>query len=268
MENRIYFIEGLPGSGKTTLSKKIYLELCRDNKNVKLYRECEKNPLDLARYAWIDNSKLQEMLSGQKTNLELNAKISSLADVQENMVLLPFMSLYSDISTEKIARQLAKFDVYNGHLDLKKFSELHLKRWEKYANYMKKSDEISVCDGILLQSPLFELIGYFDLDINEISRYISRLIDTVRDLNPILFYIEVNNVEKNLNNICQERKTVNGKREWEQGVIRWIDNAPYCKKRNMRGHSGMNDFFKDRERIERIVIENLSIQTVRLKRNV
>lgn len=52
MMNRVYFVEGIPGAGKTTLSQRLYRELSVMHDGVHLYHECAPNPLDLARYAF------------------------------------------------------------------------------------------------------------------------------------------------------------------------------------------------------------------------
>lgn len=176
--------------------------------------------------------------------------------------VLPYMDLVQNERSRPLGLELSKHDVYNGHLSFEKFSELHLQRWETFACEMKKSDEIAIFDGILLQSPLFELMGYFDLTDKEILTYIQSLLCVLDDFCPIIYYIKVNNVEQILKNACRERVGSNGKKDWEKGLLKWIENAPYCKKRNLRGTVGIADFFELRYVMDQYIIKNLPVQKV------
>lgn len=267
MKNKIYFIEGIPGAGKTTLSKNLYAELrCRKEK-VKIYRDCEKNPLDLARYAWMTMQEYGDILEGIDS-FEIKSEINSLVEIQGNKVLIPYMSLTRSCVTKDLAKKMSSFDVYNGHLSFENFRNLHLKKWKKFADYMKNSDEIVIFEGVLFQSPLFELIGYFDLNIDTTIAYIADLLETLKAYKTILYYIDVNDVNKILYNICSERVTASGQGHWEQGALRWIHSSPYCQKRNYKGYTGMVKFFEYRKQVDEILIKKLPIQTIKFQRNI
>lgn len=261
MMNRVYFVEGIPGAGKTTLSQKLYHEVSAMHDNVHLYRECASNPLDLARYAYLSRTRYMDFLTSVPEG-SMRSLIENRIIYCDNDILVPYMDLVQNEKTRALGLELSIYDVYNGHLSFEKFTELHLQRWRAFAREMKASNEIAIFDGILLQSPLFELMGYFELPNNEILTYIQSLVDSLEDFYPIVYYIKVNNVERILKNACRERVDSNGKREWENGLLKWIENAPYCKKRNFNGTDGMTDFFESRYILDQFILKNLTIENV------
>lgn len=261
MMNRVYFVEGIPGAGKTTLSQELHHELSAMHDNVHLYRECASNPLDLARYAFLSRTRYMDFLTSVPES-RMRSLIENRIIYCNNDILLPYMDLVQNEKTRSLGLELSKYDVYNGHLSFEKFTELHLQRWKAFAREMKTSNEIAIFDGILLQSPLFELMGYFDLADKEILTYIQSLVRSLEDFYPVVYYIKVNNVEQILKNACRERVNSNGKRDWEKGLLKWIENAPYCKKRNFHGTVGMTNFFESRYILDQYIIKNLPIQNV------
>lgn len=61
-ENRVVFVEGIPGSGKTSLSHKLMHEYEGLGYHVRLYGECQKNPLDLARCAMLSKEDFDALI--------------------------------------------------------------------------------------------------------------------------------------------------------------------------------------------------------------
>ena len=267
MEHKLYFIEGIPGSGKTTRTKQL-VESLQQQRSVVCFHESEKNRLDLARYAILTTNEyecLRQIIACKEQEDRLpSGKIMQAVEEQtdhmDNKAYIAFQLLYDSPETKSIAYALSKSDVYNGHYSFEQFRIEHLKRWKAFAQNAVNTDHVYVCDAILLQSPLFELLGYFDMPEASIHKYISELITCVKDLNPIIYYNRVREVQKLTSITCNTRE--NDPDKWERGFYKWMEVTPYFKKRNYHGFGGMCAFFKERQELELSLLDKLNIPYV------
>lgn len=268
MEHKLYFIEGIPGSGKTTRTEKLLESFQQQQRSVVCFYECEKNEMDLARYAILtadEYERLRQKIADKEREDQLPpGKILRAVDEQTdcmgNDVYIAFQTLYDNPETDSIAYALSKIDVYNGHSSFEQFRTEHLKRWKAFAHKAANGDRVYICDAILFQSPLFELLGYFDMPEDSIYKYISELAACVKDLNPIVYYNRVHNVPKLTKITCNIRKDDSDK--WERGFYKWMEVTPYFQKRNYLGFDGMCAFFKERQAIELALLDKLNIPYV------
>lgn len=265
MEHRLHFFEGIPGTGKTTRSDLLKDALTKDGIDAVCFRECEKNDLDLARCAIISRAEYETLLKKigekfrgdtQKAN-EIIKKLDSLTRFEGGDAFVAFQTLYEDTDTDSIAYGLSSRDVYNGHYPFSFFREAHLKRWSSFADTSLKTNAVYICDAVLFQSPMFELIGYYDMSEADIVRYISELLSCVNDLNPIIHYIRVSDVASFMKQTCEIRKDDPSK--WERGFYKWMESAPYFQRRNYHGFDGMCTFLSERQDLELAMLNKLGV---------
>lgn len=274
MLNSIFFIEGIPGSGKTTRSKLLSDTLDLAPREMVYYHECEKNPLDLARYAVL-NPYEYELLC-QQIQLKCDKDISKreriiktfndIVDYYDGLYYLPFYVLYHNPDTRSIAYALRSKDVYNGHYSFEAFRELHINRWKHFARSVFDDRCVYICDALLLQSPLFELMGYYDLPEEKITSYIGELLSCVLPLSPAIIYNHVSDVPTLLKQTCELRAL--DKEKWEKGFYKWMEAAPYFKKRDYHGFSGMCAFLQERQALEMRILDKMKVPTTYYERSV
>lgn len=265
MQERIFFMEGIPGSGKTTRASALSDKLRREGKTVHSIMECEKNELDLARCAVVTEQQLQRI----REKLEerdasdpqvLERELRELALVSERFgekICIFYQSLFSVEGLSGIAMGLSDLDVYNGHYSFEEFRRMHLRRWRDFSSRVTGADAVHVCDAVLLQSPLFELLGYYELPMPEILGYISELIDCVKALSPMIIYNYVSDVPGHTRRVCAQRERDGD--PWERGFYRWMERSPYCRKRAYRGFDGMCAFFSERQSMELQILKRLPV---------
>ena len=63
MSIRLYFVEGLPGVGKSTFAYSLHKQLLVTNDNVVYYKEETCQPVDLFRQAIIPQQKFEKLLT-------------------------------------------------------------------------------------------------------------------------------------------------------------------------------------------------------------
>ena len=259
MKHHLYFIEGLPGTGKTTRAEKLAGELAAQGLKVFPIRECEKNPLDLARCAILTEAEFQMLRKslGAEKESSLAVKLEAASEHAEGSVYVFYPALFGNPELTAIAMKLRSRDVYNGHYSFETFRREHLKRWQSFAASADAEKTAYIADAILLQSPLFELMGYYELSPEDIFQYISELLSQVQKLSPVVSYTRVTDVPAAMGNICAIRKREGDR--WEKGIYQWMENAPYCRHRNYHGFDGLCAFMKDRQNLELQILEKRKI---------
>lgn len=265
MAHRIYFVEGIPGSGKTTQVKKIKGSLAEKGNCVVCIEECEKNPLDLARCAILTEQeylclkdKLAKSMDSDKIETETQLQmLENVSEYADGNVYVFFQSLFGKKELQCLALSLRSRDVYNGHYSFQFFREAHLKRWKKFFHVASANNTVYVCDAVLLQSPLFELMGYYELTEKEIIQYIEELLLCVTDMSPVIYYNHVHDVPSAMKKTCIYRKKENDR--WEQGFYKWMEDSPYCQRHNHHGFDGMCKFLIERQELECRILKQLKV---------
>jgi len=127
-------------------------------------------------------------------------------------------------------------------------------------------DTVYICDAILFQSPLFELLGYYEMQETSIFEYVRELAACVMPLNPIVHYNKVSNVALLMEHTCNNRK--NDPDKWERGFLKWMEVTPYFQNRDYHGFDGMCAFLEERQAIELRLLEQIGLPFVIHERNV
>ena len=141
-------------------------------------------------------------------------------------------------------------------------------RWDRFAKNALKDDTIYIFECAFLQNHIFELVGVYEKNDNEIYIYLSELLDTVKCLNPYILYIEPYDVEKIIMEAAKERKSSdNSRKDWIDEMGNWVSNMNYGKNRNLTGIEGVFSFCKERLRIDKVILEKLEIPVTLINRN-
>lgn len=257
MKNRLILVEGIPGSGKTTIADKIrsYLE----GKEIKaiLYREGDAHPADMAWNAYFSMDEYKELL---KNNPQYSDAIKKNTQLEDDYAIIAYTKLGFTSQQNELMKYFEEHEVYNARVDLDTFKKLHFKRWQ---NFSKNTDNNSIVifECSYLQNHINELLGYHEKDVKFIIDYMINLIKTVENLNPKLIYLTQPNVYETIDRVAKQRVSPD-KSKWEDWidlVIKYIENSPYGKSHGLKGYEGTIEFFDARKKIELDVIDKLSI---------
>jgi len=279
MENRLILVEGIPGSGKTTTAKKLKEKLISEGKEVILYEEGASHPADMAWNAYLNEEEYDNFLlkcfemweTSEKTisKEELNLRIDLQARKEENHIILAYTRIdFPEACYWSLVDDVASKEICDGRRSLTDFKEIHLMRWNKFAKNALLNDTIYIFECAFLQNHIFELLGVYEKNDNEIYTYLSDLLDTVKCLNPYILYIEPYDVEKIILEVAKERKSPdNSRKDWIDEMGTWVSNMNYGKNRNLRGKEGVFSFCKERLRIDKVMLEKLEIPVILINRN-
>lgn len=218
MNSRLILVEGIPGAGKTTTARKIKEKLIEEGKDVILYEEGVSHPADMAWNAYLSKeeyddfiakcSKVWENSSKNISKEELINRINIQSRSEDNNVILAYTKIdFPEVVYWSLIGDIASKEICDGRKSLEEFTEIHLKRWSRFAKEALLTDTIYIFECAFLQNHIFELLGVYEKSDEEIYVHLKSLLETVKDLNPSIVYIEPSTVEDIIIKAAKERKS-------------------------------------------------------------
>ena len=110
-----YFIEGLQGSGKSTLVEK----LSKKYPVCTAFREGDYSPIELAWCAYVTKDKFDEILEKYKS---ISALINEKTHIEGNHRIICYTQIITDVPG--FHKDLENYEIYNGHLSLNEFKRI------------------------------------------------------------------------------------------------------------------------------------------------
>jgi adenylate kinase family enzyme len=261
MINRLILIEGIPGSGKSTISKKIRDYLINKGLDVDLYNEGDLHPVDMAWNALLSQGEYEDLI---RKNKEYEKIIKENSIFERDYVILAYTKLGLNKDQNDLMKKFEAHEVYDGRVSLDVFKDTHLKRWRKFREEMKKTkDKIIIFECAFLQNHINELLAVHEKDDQFIIQYLKDLIETVLDLHPKLIYLKQNSVGDTLGRVAKERVSENKEEypDWIDLIKDYFKNSNYGKTNNIKDFDDIVEYFEKRQEIELKALENLSIDS-------
>lgn len=169
MMHRLYIVEGLPCSGKSTTAGFIADCLRRRGTSVRLVDEGTGNhPADYEWHAFADG------------------QVIALADVPQ-----------------KELPALMPCKIYDG-LPWEVEQPLMLDKWRQFADSAEQ-DTVYVFNCVLLQNPMCETMMRFGMSEEASAAHIRRIADIIRPLNPVVIYLHTDDAAQMIRRTSQER---------------------------------------------------------------
>jgi len=255
--NNIIFVEGLPGSGKSTFAKKIKTELEKQKVKVELYNEGDLHPIDLAWCSIVEKTKFQQLLNKYS---KYRSQILSKSKEMDNKIITAYTQVRVEDQDVAFYREFEKYEIYKED-DYDNFKNTHLQLWQNLASVSDDS-LVYIFECIFLQNHINELILKFNLSVQDIIEYFIELSSQVKSMNPLLIYIKQCDVDNTMNRIIEERRSNNPVyKDWIVNVYEYFQATKFGEKLGYIGEEGALNYFKDRQAIELQVIPKIPIKS-------
>jgi len=255
MKSKLILFEGIPGSGKTTAGINLQGFLEGKNVSVRFWREGDfDHPADFDGIARLGKSQFEDLLDHHS---ELTEIIQEHISIRGDDYLLKYRKvqrLHPEKIDQSLVDELFYLDVYDG-LPMDEYFRLALDRWQDFCESAKDSDEVILMECCYLQNPLTVMLARHDADPQIARQHIERLTDIIRDLNPLVIYLQPQDVRAALLHVYAERP-----KEWADFVIWYLTGQEYGKAHNLSGYEGVIQFYEMRQKLEVEMLRDLPIQ--------
>lgn len=230
-----YFIEGLQGSGKSTLVNR----LSERYPALRAVREGDYSPVELSWCACMDKAQYIEMLERYP---DLRPAIEEKSFFEDDRVVV----CYTRVKTDNRAfyADLERYEIYNGRVPKEDFQRVILNRYGKWRGD-NTIFECSLFQNIVEDMTLFqrasdeEIMGFY----REIARSLSG-----RDFH--ILYLQSDDIAGNIAAIRRERTDGQGNEAWFNLMLKFFDESPYAASNGVSGESALLEHFRHRQALE------------------
>ena len=212
------------------------------------------HPADLA---WCACIPLEQVDAIMKKYPVYKVQMEEYMYIEDGYAVVPYTQF--PIEDKSFFQLMESYEVYDNRVEFETFTDLHIKKWDRFGKQALKDEGVNVFECAFLQNHINELLLFHCMSEEHIKNYLLNLITTVNKLEPILIYLNQPNVYETIEKASELRVNEDGKKVWMEGVVTYIQESPFGLAHSLSGFEGMVTYFEYRKKIELSIISKLPI---------
>lgn len=247
--SHVIFIEGMPGSGKSTVSAKYKQYLEEKGYVVKLFQEGDLHPVDSAWQAYYSKEEYDSLIDEYPSMRE---QLESSSLFQNEFVITAHHKLNYNLCEESQETLRAFLDSKNiFDLPFDEFKEINHRRWKWFTMNMDKNVDYYIFECIFFQNHISDLLLKHQCTNTQIYSYLDELIQIFSNLDKSLVYLKPSSIKDTLEHVSEIRKSNHPDQpDWIDLVRQYICNSALGKSLGWRTQKDLISFFEMRREIE------------------
>ena len=216
-----YFVEGLQGSGKSTMVQK----LSDLNPGYSTVREGEYSPVELSWCAYVDDDQYHRILE-KYPDLHLQIEEKTCSEGCKRVVC------YTKVITENrnFYQDLEQYEIYNNRVPFDTFQSIVLGRYRKWGT------DRMIFECSLFQNIVEDMILYRQARDEDILSFYKQIREVLKEKEYRIVYLKASDIRGNLETIRKERSDEQGNELWFPMMLGFFNDCPYARSRSLQGN--------------------------------
>ena len=255
IDTRLILLEGLPGTGKTTNSDFVRIQLERNGYKANWIHEVSRpHPTSFFDEAGLTHAEYENFLKAYPETAQIFS-LDNVAVFRKSTVEIDLLEIewnYLSSIGEHVYQALRKFDTWNFPLD--KYKEAALEKWAHFTEKaLSNENGIYILDSSIFQFQIFSFL-FENEPYTRLQNFVRKLFDIIQPLNPCLIYFYRDNTEETIDYLEKDRGT---------GYFEWIWNRdkaqPYYQDKP-NGTEGFKQFLRDYAEFAQLLFSSLNCE--------
>ena len=241
MNHKLYIIEGLPCSGKSTTAAFVADLLKAEHPVCFVDEGSGEHPADFEFHAFLSESELSGF------SVEEQEKIRAFAEPIHGGYAVPLTRFEGELFERLLSHKIYDFLPWETEMPVM------LAKWERFCKQALQSDTVYVFNCVLLQNPMCETMMRFGFTVEQSKAYISEITKMIQPLHPAVIYLKNDDIQASVEKAAKEREG------WLDAVIDYHVNGAYGKSIGAEGFDGYIRCLEERQGRELEILSQLPV---------
>ncbi len=230
-----YFVEGLQGSGKSTLVKK----LSDKHPEYRAFHEGDYSPVELSWCAYVTSDTYATIMDKYH---DIQEEIARKSFAEDGHMIICYTQIITD--TPGFHKDLEQYEIYNNRVSPETFRKVILERYAKW------NTDGNIFECSLFQNIVEDMILFKNASDKEIIDFYKEIRDKLSGKDYRILYLLTEDIPSSINIIRKERSDEQGNELWFNLMLGYFNDSPFAGKNGLSGEDDMLSHFRHRQELE------------------